>query len=149
MTPDGLTIKVKKTGRLRGPDLGDPQLKIIGDAMVAAQKQRWDDGINADGNQAKPLSRKYFFMKRAYTHQTSPIRDMKMTGATVNNFTLRKANNGTVRAENTARGPRSHANRAQGYDQMIGLAGSDQIAIFRESQLQYGLLLQKAWVPIG
>jgi hypothetical protein len=146
---DGLGVKVTKSGRLRGPDLSDPQLKIIGDAMVKAQKARWDDGVNAEGNQAKPLSKKYFFMKRAYTHQTSPIRDMKMTGATVANFTLRKANNGTIRAENTSRAGRSHANRAQSFEEMIGFAGSDQIAVFRESQLQYGLFLQKAWVPIG
>lgn len=146
---DGLNVKVTKTGRLRGPDLSDPQLKAIGDAMVESQKARWDDGVNAEGNQAKPLSKKYFFMKRGFTHQLSPIRDMKMTGATVANFTLRKASNGIVRAENTSRAGRLHANRAQGYEEMIGFAGTDQNRIFRESQLQYGLLLQRAWVPIG
>jgi hypothetical protein len=149
MTPDGLNVKVTKTGRVRGPNLSDPQLKAIGDAMVKAQKARWDDGVNASGNQAKPLSKKYFFMKRSVLHQTSPIRDMKMTGATVANFSLRKANNGVIRAENTTRAARDHANRAQGAEEMIGFAGSDQIVVFRESQLQYGLFLQKAWVPIG
>jgi hypothetical protein len=143
------TVKVKKTGRVRGPNLSDPQLKVIGEAMVDAQKKRWDDGINAEGNAARALSKKYFFMKRAATHQTSPIRDMKMTGVTVANFTLRKASGGIIRAENTSRAARDHANRAQGAEQMIGFAGSDQIAVFRESQLQYGVLLQKAWVPIG
>jgi len=144
----GLTIKVKKSGRLKGPNLADPQLHAIGDVMVAEQKKRWEDGLNADGIPARKLSRRYFFIKRKYTRQVSPIRDMKMTGATLANFSLRKAAQGVIRAENTFRETRRRANVAQAAEQMIGLSSSDQIAIFKASQLQYGLLLKKAWVPL-
>ena len=144
-----LTIRVKKTGRLKGPNLSDPQLKAIGDEMVKAQKERWDDGLNANGNQAKALSKKYFFEKRKYTGQTAPIRDMHMTGETVKNFGLRRASNGQIRAENSTRITRAKASRAQKAEEMIGFAGTDQIAVFRATQLQYGIHLQKAWIPIG
>lgn len=145
----GLTIKVKKTGRMKGPDLSDPALKAIGDEMLKAQFQRWDDGLNANGNQAKKLSMKYFFEKRKFTGQNAPIRDMKMTGETIKNFSLRRASQGQIRAENTSRVCRGKAQRAQKVEEMIGFAGSDQIAVFRATQLQYGIHLQKAWIPIG
>jgi hypothetical protein len=144
-----LTVKVKKTGRMKGPDLSDPALKQIGDEMLKAQFRRWDDGLNANGSQAKKLSFKYFKEKQKYTGQTSPIRDMKMTGETIKNFTLRRASQGQIRAENTSRVCRGKAQRAQKAEEMIGFAGSDQIAVFRATQLQYGIHLQKAWIPIG
>jgi hypothetical protein len=31
---------------------------------------------------------------------------------------------------------------------MIGLAGSDQQAIFRQSQAEYGKWLEKAWIQL-
>jgi len=142
-------IQVKKTGRVRPPMLDDPQLKAIGDIMVREQKQRWDDGVTADGIHGKKLSRRYFFIKRKFTKQVAPIRDMKMTGATVANFSLRRASRGMIRAENTTRETRKRATTAQQYADMIGFAASDQIAIFRASQAQYGQYLQKAWVPLG
>lgn len=145
----GVKVVVKKTGRLRAPNLEDPQLKAIGEVMVTAQKARWDDGINASGTAAKKLSKRYFFIKRKYTRQAAPIRDMKMTGATVANFGLRKAAHGVIRAENTTRETRRRATAAQQAEDMIGFAASDQLAVFRASQLQYGIFLQKAWVPIG
>ena len=144
-----LTIRVKKTGRLKGPNLSDPQLKAIGDEMVKAQKERWDDGLNANGNQAKKLSFKYFKEKQKFTGQANPIRDMHMTGETVKNFGLRRASNGQIRAENSTRITRAKASRAQKAEEMIGFAGTDQIAVFRATQLQYGIHLQKAWIPIG
>ena len=142
-------VKVKKSGRVKGPNLEDPQLKMIGDEMVRTQKLRWDDGINAEGSQAKRLSFKYFKEKQKFTGQASPIRDMTMTGDTVKNFTLRRAAQGQIRAENTSRLARQKATRAQNAEEMIGFAGTDQIAIFKASQLQYGIYVKRAWVPIG
>jgi hypothetical protein len=142
-------VQVKKTGRLKGPNLSDPQLKAIGEEMVKVQKQRWDDGLNAQGNTAKKLSFKYFKEKQKFTGQASPIRDMHMTGETVKNFSLRRAAQGSIRAENTSRLARQKATRAQTAEEMIGFAATDQIAIFKASQLQYGIYLQKAWVPLG
>ncbi len=142
-------VKVKKSGRVKGPNLADPQLKVIGEEMVTVQKARWDDAINASGNQAKKLSFKYFKEKQKFTQQASPIRDMKMTGETIKNFTLRRAADGQIRAENTSRVCRGKAQRAQQAEEMIGFAGTDQIAIFKATQLQYGIYVKKAWVPIG
>jgi len=140
-------IKVKQTGRIKAPNLSDPQLKLIGTAMVREQKLRWSKGINAEGNQAKKLSVKYAIIKQKTLHKR-PIRDMQMTGGVVTNFMLRKASAGTIRAENTTRLERAKAMRAQSYDEMIGFAGSDQIVVFNESLKQYGTWIQKAWVPI-
>lgn len=145
----GLNVKVTKSGRVRGPNLDYGQLTLIGETMVKEQKKRWSQAINAEGNQAKPLSKKYLFIKKKYTRVSRPTRDNKMTGALSQNFTLRRANDQKIRAENTARGPRQHAQQAQKFDQMIGFAGSDQIAIFKATQGVYGQWLQKAWVPLG
>jgi hypothetical protein len=54
-----------------------------------------------------------------------------------------------IRAENTTRETRKRATTAQQYADMIGFAASDQIALFRACQTQYGQYVQKAWVPLG
>ncbi|HEX3340607.1 MAG TPA: hypothetical protein VHT68_15720 [Pseudolabrys sp.] len=137
-----------KSGRVRGPNLSDPQLKIIGDAMVAAQKDRWSKSIDAAGQPAAKLSVRYAIIKQAVLHKRS-IRDNAMTGLLVKNFTLRKAADGVIRAENTTRLARLHARRANSYDQMIGFALTDAKVVFDETQAQYGQWVQRAWIPIG
>lgn len=149
MAKDPLKVKVKRTGRVKEPNLSDPQLKTIGEEMVNTQKARWAKAINAEGNAAKKLSVKYFFIKRKLHGGGRPVRDMNLSGATIKNFSLRKANNGQIRAENTSRATRKSATGAQGIEPMIGFAGTDQNSIFKASQLQYGIYLQRAWVPIG
>jgi len=148
MAQQGLSVAVKQSGRFKPANLDRGDLTFIGLGMVAAQKERWSKAINADGNPAKRLSIKYFFEKRKL-RGGNPKRDMYMTGATVKNFALRKAVDGVIRAENTSRAGRAHANRAQNFEQMIGFAGSDQIAVFRLSQATYyGPWMQKAFIPI-
>jgi len=144
-----LNVKVKRTGRVKPPNLADPQLKTVGEEMVAAQKLRWSKAINAEGNVAKKLSVKYFFIKRKVRGVGRPVRDMNLTGQTIANFSLRKAAGGQIRAENSTRITRKRAMGVQGIEPMIGFAGTDQISLFKASQLQYGIYLQKAWVPIG
>lgn len=141
-------MTVPQTGRMRGPNLSDPQLKAIGDKMVAEQKARWAKAVDADGQPAKPLGVRYAIIKQSFTHKR-PVRDMKVTGATVANFTLRKAADGKIRAENTTRLERAKALRCQGYDQMIGFAISDAKVVFAEAQAQYGQYVNTAWIPIG
>ena len=137
-----------KSGRVRGPNLSDPQLKIIGDAMVAAQKDRWAKGVDAAGQPAKKLSVKYSIIKQAFLHKR-PIRDNYITGLLVANFTLRKAADGVIRAENTTKLARAHARRSNSYDQMIGFAVSDSKVVLTETQAQYGQWAQRAWIPMG
>lgn len=145
---NSVNVQVTRTGRVRGPNLSDPQMKAVGDQMVQAQKDRWAKAINADGQPAKKLSVKYYFIKRKYKGGGSPVRDMNMTGRTIANFTLRKATNGVIRAENTSRNERAKALRAQSYEQMIGFAVTDSQAVFTEAEKQYGQWLQSAWVPL-
>jgi hypothetical protein len=149
MAKDPLKVKVKRTGRVKEPNLSDPQLKIIGEEMVTTQKLRWSKAVNAEGNAAKKLSVKYFFIKRKLRGVSRPVRDMNLSGATIKNFSLRKASNGQIRAENTSRATRKSATGANNIEQMIGFAGTDQNSLFKASQLQYGIYLQRAWVPIG
>jgi hypothetical protein len=144
---DGLRVKVTKTGRVRGPNLSDPQLKIIGEQMLAAQKQRWAQGLDADGLQAKPLSKQYAVIKQKA--KGNVLRNMSFTGKTVENFSLRKAADGKIRAENTTRLERAKAQRSQSYDQMIGFAVSDIKVVMNESQKQYQEYVKTAWIPLG
>lgn len=142
------SVKISaRTGRVRGPNLSDPALKAIGDAMVAAQKDRWAKAVDADGQPAKKLSVRYAIIKQAVIHKR-PKRDMSMTGQTIANFTLRKAADGKIRAENTVKICRDKARRANGYDQMIGLALTDVKVIMDESQAQYGQYCKTAWLPV-
>jgi hypothetical protein len=142
-----LNIKVTKTGRVRGPNLSNPSLRIIGDKMVAEQKARWSRSYNASGMPAKKLSIKYAIIKQKYTHKRA-VRDMVMTGATLANFTLRKAAEGRIRAENTTRLQRKSALRANLYDQMIGFALTDTKVVFDEATVQFGIYAGTAWIPM-
>lgn len=146
---DHVKYKVKRTGRVRVPKLNDPQLKAIGEEMVIAQKERWRDAINANGTPAKKLSVKYFMEKRKYHGGGTPVRDMNMTGRTIANFSLRRASEGQIRAENTTRAERAKAMRAQGYDEMIGFAIQDAQIVFDETKRQYGNYVKTAWIPLG
>jgi len=144
----GVQYKVKGTGRVRGPNLSDPQLKRIGTLMVAEQKQRWANGVNADGQAAKKLSVMYAIQKQQYLHRR-PFRDMSLTGRTVLNFQLRKAADGIIRAENTRVYERQKARSCQGYDQMIGFAVTDSRAVLDEAKREYGNYVKTAWIPLG
>lgn len=137
-----------KSGRVRGPNLSDPALKVIGEAMVAAQKDRWSKGIDAAGQSATKLAVRYAIIKQSLLHKR-PVRDNRLTGLLVNNFTLRKAAGGVIRAENTTRLARDHARRANGYDQMIGFALTDFKVVIDGTQAQYGEYAKTAWIPLG
>lgn len=144
-----VSVKVKKTGRLKKPTLDHGPLTAIGTDMVAKQKQRWAQGINADGMRAKPLSKPYLYKKAKIRRTNRPIRDLNLTGLLLSNFTLRKAINGVIRAEATSRAARKHAVSAQQGDQMIGFSGSDVKEVYEGAEKQYGILARKMWVPIG
>jgi hypothetical protein len=141
-------IKVKRTGRIKKPALDNGKLTLIGNEMVAQQQYRWAKGLNAYGNKAKPLGKRYVFIKRKATGNPRPIRDQKLTGVLLENFKLRKAMNGVIRAENTTRIARQHARQAQGYDEMIGLSGPEQVNILKSVKNEYSALIAKAWVRI-
>ena len=145
--PTSFKYTTKKTGKLKGPNLSDPQLRIIGELMVEAQTDRWFKSIDATGSPALKLARRYAIIKQSILHKRS-YRDMSLTGMTIKNFTLRKAANGIIRAENTAKLERDKARRANGYDQMIGFAVSDVKVVFEGAQEEYGAYVNTAWIPL-
>ena len=67
----------------------------------------------------------------------------------IQNFTLRKAINGVIRAENTSRLARKHALGSQTAEEMIGFAGSDVALAMKASEKACGKWMTKAWIPIG
>lgn len=138
-------ISVPLSGQLAPPLLSQSQMVDIGQAMVTAQKDRWAKGINAAGVTAAPLHRVTAKAKRTFGKK--PIRDMNMTGLVRNNFTLRKATATEVRAECTSSEARRHARSAQRFEQMIGFAPQDELAVFAHAYRAYGLYLQRAWRP--
>lgn len=144
-------IKVKQTGRVKKPKLDQGKLTLIGTDMVDAQKARWAKHINAYGNTAKPLSKKYTFIKKkALGIRGRPYRDMKgIEGLVIPNFMLRKAINGQIRAENTTRKARQHARQAQHYDEMIGFSGPEQVAILKDVKALYKAYSATAWIKIS
>jgi hypothetical protein len=141
-------VKVKQTGRVRVPKLGNPQLKAIGDDMVKEQLDRWSKAKNADGQPAKKLSVKYAIIKQQYKKRR-PVRDMDFTGLTIKNFQLRRAQENQIRAENTTRNERKKAQGANSIDQMIGFAISDAKVVFDATVKQYGDYAKTAWIPLG
>lgn len=142
-----MTMTVKRTGRVRPPNLPDAQLKAIGDQMVLAQKLRWKNGMNAGGQIAKKLSVRYAIIKQAVLHKR-PERDMTLTGKTVKNFQLRKAADGKIRAENTTRYERSKALGCNSYDQMIGFSVFDTKVVFDAAKAEFGQWVNRAWIPL-
>ena len=144
----GIKVKLKRTGRLRKPTLDYGQLFHIGTHMVEKQKARWAAGLNANDGTAAPLSKRYMFYKAKVRKTNRPKRDMRLSGLLWNNFSLRKAINGVIRAENTTREARDHATSANAKDQMIGFSGSDLKVIYNESQRAYGSLAKNLWYEV-
>lgn len=144
-----VNLSVVKSGYIAKPTLDNSKLTRIGAGMVREQLARWAKHKNAYGNTAKPLSKRYTFIKKRVLGIARPYRDMRgLEGLVIPNFTLRKAANGQIRAENTTRKARQHARQAQGYDEMIGLSGPEQVSILRHVNSEYKALSVRAWIPI-
>jgi len=147
-------VSVKQKGRVRPPRLDGGVLQGIGEVMVERQKERWSKHVNAAGNTAKPLSKRYTFIKKNFLKKQgiiigAPYRDVKLTGLLIENFQLRKAINGVIRAENTTKKARDHANGMQGQEEMIGFSGPEQMAAFRNFQAFYGQWVKRAWFQLN
>jgi len=142
-----LSVKVKQAGRMKPPNLDNAVLTAIGKEMVAEQLARWAKGINADGAPAKPLSKKYTFIKKYVTGKHVPIRDNYMTGALVHNFQLRKATDGVIRAEPTQRMTRQHSIRSDLYVQMTGFSPPETVKILKNVGEGYQKYINKGWQP--
>lgn len=146
MAGQPVTGKVK-SGRFKKPVLDNHALTHMGESLVAQQKNRWAKSLNAFDQNSRPLSKKYMFVKAKIRRTNRPRRDLHLTGLLLSNFTLRKAVNGTIRAEPTSREARKHASSANEKDQMIGFAATDIRRAMDEANAAFGSLCKKLWYP--
>lgn len=144
-----VNIAVKKRGYFRAAKLDNGVLTHIGNEMVAAQKARWARSENTDGSKAKPLSKKYIFQKAKVRRTNRPVRDLHLSGLLLDNFTLRKALNGVVRANPTSRKAIDHARLGQEKEAMIGFAPSDERIIGKAVGDAFADLTKRLWYQIG
>jgi len=142
-------IKLKKSGHIKKPKLDNGQMTRIGKDMVSKQLARWAAHKNASGNEAKPLGRKYVFIKKRIRGGGTQYRDNHLSGVLIENFLLRKAIGNEIRAENTSRIGREHARGADKYEHMIGFSGPEQSAVLKNAQNEYGQYLKSAWIPLN
>lgn len=161
-------VSVKRSVRLRGPNLDNGALTKIGEVMVATIKARIAQGMDADGNKALPLSRSYAIFKTGYLKKNRgigtnrPIRDLSLSGVSMQNYTLRRAADNVIRADATTRMARLKLTEGQqqqrkkkgvtstlGVSQMFGWEGRNVADVLAETRKQYGNFVKKAVIPIG
>ena len=161
-------VTVKRSVRLRGPNLDNGALTKIGEVMVSTIKARIAQGLDADGNKALPLSRSYAIFKAGYLKKNRgigtnrPIRDLSLSGESLQNYTLRRAADNVIRADATTRMARLKLTQGQqqqrkkkgvtstlGTSQMFGWEGRNVADVLDETRKQYGDLVKKAVIPIG
>ena len=161
-------VSVKRSVRLRGPNLDNGALTKIGEVMVATIKARIAQGMDADGNKALPLSRSYAIFKTGYLKKNRgigtnrPIRDLSLSGVSMQNYTLRRAADNVIRADATTRMARLKLTEGQqqqrkkkgvtstlGVSQMFGWEGRNVADVLAETRKQYGKFVKKAVIPIG
>jgi hypothetical protein len=161
-------VTVKRSVRLRGPNLDNGALTKIGEVMVSTIKARIAQGLDADGNKALPLSRSYAIFKAGYLKKNRgigtnrPIRDLSLSGESLQNYTLRRAADNVIRADATTRMARLKLTQGQqqqrkkkgvtstlGTSQMFGWEGRNVADVLAETRKQYGDLVKKAVIPIG
>jgi hypothetical protein len=146
MPVDKFQIKVEQSGELAPPILTDAQLMAIGKLMVAAQKDRWSRAIDSTGAAARPLAPITAKLKRKAGRQ--PKRDMYMTGVTIRDFDVLVATAGVIVAGNKSGEAQLHARKAQAFDEMIGLAPTDQAIVEAAVERAYEDYIQTSWRPV-
>lgn len=143
------TIKVTESGRLKFMNLSRDQLQGIGNRIAAAQVSRWLQGINAQGQPAKPLSKGYAAQKARFTGNPQPKRDNWLTGAMANDFTVRRAGDNKILIYPEQPANRDAAAHSEQYENMIGFAPSDERLVYSEITAAFAALAIEAWEPVN
>jgi hypothetical protein len=146
-----LNMAVTKTGRLgvRAVTLTTQQYRQLGETMLDTIKRRILRGINASGQRSKPLSKFYAKQKAKMRHTGHPIRDMFLTGLTLNSYRVVRAWGGTIRIEPTSAEGRKRAFFSQRREAMIGVTRSEERAVVAEARRMMGRNTTVAWEPTG
>lgn len=161
-------VRVNQTVRIKGPRLDGGALTRIGTVMVASVKERIAKGVDADGRSAKPLSKSYAIFKSGHLKKNRgigtnrPIRDLSLTGNSLQNYSLRRAIDNVIRADATTRDARMKLDQAQnqvrktrgvavrvGFSQMFGFEGRNVQSVLTATRAEYGIYVKSAVIPIG
>jgi hypothetical protein len=161
-------IQVKKSVRIKGPRLDNGALTRIGTVMVSSVKERIAKGVDADGRAALPISKGYAIFKSRTLKRTRgigtnrPLRDLSLTGKSLQNYSLRRAVDNVIRADATTREARFKLDRAQyqvrkkkgvevrtGFSQMFGFEGRTVQSVLTATKAEYGIYVKRAVIPIG
>lgn len=140
-----MTMKVVQTGQLKALKLNAAQYRQLGNAMLDANKKRIRRGINAAGNPAKPLSKKYQRIKKKKRGVTRAIRDMWLTGLTMNSYQIVRAHSGVIRAEPRTAEGRKRAWAAQRLEPMFGFTPAEEKAVQKEARAMFGRNTRVLW----
>lgn len=138
-------MKVVQSGQLKPLKLSAAQYRQLGNAMLAANKRRIKRGINAEGKQARPLSKKYQRIKRKVRGVARPIRDMVLTGRTMDSYQIVRAYGGVIRAEPRTAEGRKRAWAAQRLEPMFGFTAVEEKAVQKEARAMFGRNAQVLW----
>lgn len=150
-----MKMKVVQSGQLKPLKLTAEQYRQLGNAMLAAQKKRISRGINVKGQPAAPLSKKYQRIKRKTRGVSRPIRDMKLTGQTLNSFQIVRAYGGVIRAEPRSTEGKKRAWAAQlvrdtpggprRFEPMIGFTDAEEKAVQKQAREMFGRNTKVLW----
>lgn len=144
-----MKMQVVKTGRVSNKKLmlTTAQYRQLGEAMLDANKKRILRGINVQGSSAKPLSKFYRKQKAKIRHTGRPIRDMFLTGLTLNSYRVVRAWGGIIRAEPTSAEGRKRAFFSQRREAMFGFTPHEERAVIAEARKMFGRNTTVAWEP--
>lgn len=131
-------LKIVSTGTMKAPKLTTAEYRALGEEIVAAMKRRLARGINNEGNPAYPLSDYYARIKAKIRRTRHPIRDLHLTGMTLNDFQVRRAWGGIIRAGPQLPTARKRALLAQLIDPLIGFTDYEQRAVVKRVRQLYG-----------
>lgn len=135
-------VKIGKFAQLK---LSADEYRFIGNAAVERMKQRILKGVNSDNQRAKPLSKKYAAIKARERHTARPIRDMFLSGMTLNDYRVQRAYNGLIEAYPSSPEAQKRAILAQHIDPMFGFTEAEEKEVVKQVRAMYGRNAQTIW----
>jgi hypothetical protein len=134
-----------KIGKLAQLKLSAAEYRAIGDAAVDRMKMRILQGVNADNQRAKPLSKKYAALKAEMRHTRRPIRDMFLSGMTLTDYRVQRAYGGVIEAYPSSTEAQKRAILAQHIDPMFGFTDAEEKEVVKQVRLMYGRNAKTIW----
>ena len=138
-------IAVKTNGKLAQLKMSAREYREIGEVMLDSMKLRILKGINADGQKASPLSPAYARIKAEIRNTRRPIRDMFLSGMTLNDYRVRKAHGGQIVCEPASTEAQKRAILAQRIEPMFGFTNAEEKAVVKHVRQIYGRHAQVLW----